>query len=258
MNDIPSIPTRALIQKEWKYNKKKILPMIIGLILFGFLTVGLLEILPEFASYLEGLLPEFTPAMSLQSFMSSVNSIVSIIAVILCADAIAGEREHNTLVLIQTKPIKPHSIILTKLFARYLIVLVATIFGAISVYFFTWIMMGKPDIISLLLSLLIYSISLFVYTSIGMIISTTAKSQISAGAISAGVILLITMVSSILNFEKFQPYNIFELSANVTLIQFSATTIGLSCLILFLIGTAITIGSILLFYSEKEPTRKRI
>ena len=258
MREIFSTQSKSFLFKEWKYIRKKILPLSIGLALFGFLTVVLLLSLPYLADYLESLLPEITPEMSIESFMDSTNSIVSIIAVILCADAIAGEREHNTLVLIQTKPISPTSVILTKLAVRYFLVLLSTIVGAIAVFFGTWAFIGLPDIQSLIISLVVYSITLFTYMSIGMLISTIARSQISAGVISAVIILLITLISAFLMFEDFQPYNIFMMSVNILLIEFTATNMAIVCLVLLLLGIAFIAISILLFYSEKEPTRKKI
>ncbi|MBY9000021.1 MAG: ABC transporter permease subunit [Candidatus Heimdallarchaeota archaeon] len=251
-------PINALIRKEWRYNRGKILPLSIGLAIFGFLSVGLLLILPDIIPYVEALMPEITPSMAIESYMDSVNSIVSIIAVILCADAIAGEREKNTLVLIRTKPIKVHSIILTKLFARYVIVLIGTIFGAISVYLFTYLMVGPPDMGLLLLSLLVYSLILFVYTSIGILISTLAKSQISAGAFSAGIVLVISLVSAFLIFGDIVNYNMFQLSSNLLIMHFTPLTIVLNCVALLVIGLVVLSITIVLFYSEKEPTRKKV
>ena len=125
MREIISTQSKSFLFKEWKYIRRKILPLSIGLALFGFLTVLLLLSLPHLADFLESLLPEVTPEMSIESFMDSANSIVSIIAVIICADAIAGEREQNTLVLIQTKPISPVTVILSKLAVRYILVLIS-------------------------------------------------------------------------------------------------------------------------------------
>ncbi|MHA1953336.1 MAG: ABC transporter permease subunit [Candidatus Heimdallarchaeaceae archaeon] len=258
MREIFSTQSKSFLFKEWKYIRRKILPLSIGLALFGFLTVILLLALPYLADFLESLLPEVTPEMSIQSFMDSTNSIVSIIAVILCADAIAGEREQNTLVLIQTKPISPISVILSKLAVRYLLVLVSTIAGAIAVFFGTWAFIGLPDIQSFIVSLIVYAITLFTYMSIGILISTIARNQISAGVISAVIILLITLISAFLLFEEFQPYNIFMMSVNLTTMEFSPANIAVVSIVLFLLGLVFVAVSVLAYYSEKEPTRKKV
>jgi ABC-type transport system involved in multi-copper enzyme maturation permease subunit len=210
--------------------------------------------------------------------MSNVNSIVSIIAVILCADAIAGEREQNTLVLIRTKPIPIYSIVLTKLFARYIIILIGIIVGTLAAYFFTYLLIEPPEIGSLLLSLdiytlvlvaspdigllflsfAVYTLILFVYISIGMLISTIAKSQISAGAISAGVVLVISLISSFLVFDSIIDYNAFQLSTTLLQRNFTPVTIALNCIALFIIGCILVAITIILFESEKEPVRKKI
>ncbi len=251
-------PVYALIRKEWLYNRGRILPLSIGLAIFGILTVGMLMILPDILPMIEGFMPELTPEMAIQSFMSSINSIVSIIAVILCADAIAGEREKNTLVLIRTKPIPIYSIILTKLFARYIIMLIGTIVGTLLVYLFTYLLVGPPEIGSILLSLAVYALILFVYISIGMLISTIAKSQISAGAISAGIVLVISLVTSLLVSDSIINYNAFQLSTNLILRDFTPLTIALNCVALLIIGFILIAITIILFESEKEPVRKSI
>lgn len=251
-------PVYALIKKEWLYNRGRILPLSIGLAIFGVLTVGMLMILPDILPMIEGLMPELTPEMAIQSYMNNVNSIVSIIAVIICADAIAGEREQNTLVLIRTKPIPIYSIILTKLFARYIIILIGTIVGTLFVYLCTYLLVGPPDIAALLLSLAVYTLILFVYMSIGILISTIAKSQISAGAISAGIVLVISLVSAFLVSDSIINYNAFQLSTNLILRDFTPLTIALNCIALFIIGCILTTITIILFEIEKEPVRKNI
>ncbi|MCK5304936.1 MAG: ABC transporter permease subunit [Candidatus Heimdallarchaeota archaeon] len=251
-------PVYALIKKEWIYNRGRILPLSIGLAIFGVLTIGMLMILPDIIPMIEGLMPELTPEMAIQSYMSNVNSIVSILAVILCADAIAGEREKNTLVLIRTKPIPVYSIILTKLFARYFIILIGTIIGTLFAYLFTSLLVGPVEIGSLLLSLAVYALILFVYMGIGILISTIAKSQISAGAISAGIVLVISLVTSFLVFDSIINYNAFQLSTNLLLSDFTPLVIALNCVALFIIGCVFIIITIILFESEKEPVRKYI
>ena len=251
-------PIYALIKKEWIYNRGRILPLSIGLAIFGILTVGMLMILPDILPMIEGLMPELTPEMAVQSYMSNINSIVSIIAVILCADAIAGEREKNTLVLIRTKPIPIYSIIFTKLFARYIIMLIGTLVGTLFVYLFTYLLVGPPEIGPILLSLAVYALILFVYISIGILISTIAKSQISAGAISAGIVLVISLVTSFLVSDNIINYNAFQLSTNLILRDFTPLTIALNCIALFIIGCILIAITIILFESEKEPVRKNI
>ena len=247
MRELISIPTRALMVKEWKSIKSKIIPLSIGLAIFSFLTIGLLKALPYIAEYLEELLPEIDEIMVTESFFSNANSIISIIAVIFCADAIAGEREKNTLVLIQTKPIKPSSVILTKLLMRFLLISIATIIGAIVFYISSVLLVGVPDPWIFVQSLSIFLLTLFTYVSIGVLISASTKTQISAGAISAGVMFMIVIISSLLVFEGIQPYNVFQLSINLISANFSTLTILLDCLALILIGIAVTIGSILIF-----------
>ncbi len=251
-------PVYALIKKEWLYNRGRILPLSIGLAIFGILTVGMLMILPDILPSLEGLMPELTPEMAIQSYMSNINSIVSIIAVILCADAIAGEREKNTLILIRTKPIPIYSIVLTKLFARYFIIGIGIIVGTLFAYLFTLWLVGPPDILALLLSLAVYILILFVYISIGMLISTIAKSQISAGAISAGVVLVISLVTSFLTSDSIINYNAFQLSTSLLQRSFTPLTIALNCVALFIIACILIAITIILFESEKEPVRKNI
>ncbi|MHA1347459.1 MAG: ABC transporter permease [Candidatus Heimdallarchaeaceae archaeon] len=251
-------PVYALIKKEWIYNRGRILPLSIGLAIFGMLTVGMLMILPDILPMIEGILPELTPEMAIQSYINNVNSLVSILAVILCADAIAGEREQNTLVLIRTKPIPIYSIILTKLFARYIIILIGTIVGTLFAYLFTYLVVGSLEIGPLLLSFAVYALILFVYMSIGMLISTIAKSQITAGAISAGIVLVLTLVSAFLVQDSIINYNAFQLSSNLLLRDFSAVAIVLNCVGLFIIGCILIGVTIILFNSEKEPVRKNI
>jgi hypothetical protein len=47
MSSLKTNPVYALIKKEWLYNRGRILPLSIGLAIFGILTVGMLMILPD-------------------------------------------------------------------------------------------------------------------------------------------------------------------------------------------------------------------
>jgi len=97
------------------------------------------------------------------------------------------------------------------LFARYIIILIGTIVGTLFAYLITSLLVGTVEIGPLLLSLAVYALILFVYMSIGILISTIAKSQISAGVISAGIVLVLSLVTSFLAFDSIINYNAFQL-----------------------------------------------
>ena len=130
---------------------------------------------------------------------------------------------------------------------RFLLISIATIIGAIVFYISSVLLVGVPDPWIFVQSLSIFLLTLFTYVSIGVLISASTKTQISAGAISAGVMFMIVIISSLLVFEGIQPYNVFQLSINLISANFSTLTILLDCLALILIGIAVTIGSILIF-----------
>ena len=52
MREIFSTQSKSFLFKEWKYIRRKILPLSIGLALIGFLTVILMLALPYLADFL--------------------------------------------------------------------------------------------------------------------------------------------------------------------------------------------------------------
>ncbi len=257
MSKFISVPTKGLIFKEWLYAKTKIVPIIIGFSLFSIFTVLMLEALPYLVDLPPEIFPEFDGDAMMQSNISNGNSIFSIIAVILCADAIAGEREKNTLVLIQTKPIKISTIIIVKALIRYSLVAIGTIISSVIVYLVISIMKDVPTLNTFLLSIFLLLITLFSYVCLGMLISTFTRTQLSAGGISIGIVFFITTLSSFFIQEKVLPYNAFQLASNIFLQDFDMVVIVLNCLFLSVLGWIFLLIAIIKYYSEQEPTRKR-
>ncbi|MHA1305242.1 MAG: ABC transporter permease [Candidatus Heimdallarchaeaceae archaeon] len=257
MKSINSVANYSLMLKEWKESKKKIFSLSLGLSLFGVLTVLMMFILPDLITDMPAeLFPEINASYLSQTFISNAISIFSIIVVILCADAIAGEREKNTLVLLKTAPIKPHMIILVKTFMRYLLILVATIVSSAVVFLLIAITTEVPDISLYLSALGLFCLTLLFYVTVGILISTLAKTQLNSGAIGVGIIFTISIISSILNQESVKEYNFIQMPVNLFSNDFGTWVMVRAILIIVALSFLFLFVAIVKFSSEKEPTRK--
>ncbi len=256
MSKLLSYSSMGLILKEWLYAKKRIIPIMLGFSIFSVVTILMLKALPYLVDLPMEIFPEFDATFYVSNYMSNAKTIFGIITVILCADAIAGEREKNTLIFLQTKPLKSSIVITTKALMRFLLVTLGTIVSSIVVFVLITILTDVPDIELFLLANLVMIILLFTFVSIGVFISTFVGSQLAAGAISVGVLFGIDIITSFLTDPNLVPYNSFQLAVNILYHDITPLTIFLNCL--FLIGLGILLLSIatIRYYSEKEPTRR--
>ncbi|MHA1867884.1 MAG: ABC transporter permease [Candidatus Heimdallarchaeaceae archaeon] len=247
----------SLFIKEWKDAKRKLLPITAGIIIFSLFTILMMYALPYLVPDIPSeLFPELTPTVLSQTFFSNANNILSIITVILCVDAIAGEREKNTFTLLKTAPVRDSSLIIIKTIVRFLLVIIPYIFSTLFAFFLIILMAGKPDIPIFLLASGFFILSLLLYVCIGMLISTFTKSQLSSGAVSVLVVFSLTLVSSLLNQEEAARYNFLQIPVNVFSFSFSNIEIIINVLLVIVFSILLLLLSIVIISSEKEPTKK--
>ncbi|UJG41823.1 MAG: ABC transporter permease [Candidatus Heimdallarchaeum aukensis] len=247
----------SLFLKEWKEAKRKLLPITIGIIIFSLFTILMMYALPSLVHDIPAeLFPELTPTILSQTFFSNANNILSIIAVILCVDAIAGEREKNTLTLIKTAPIRDSFLITIKTIVRFLLVAIPSFISSLAVYFLIMLMSGRADFSNYLLASVFLLFTLFLYVSVGILISTFTKSQLSSGAISVLIVFSLTLISSLLNQGKTISYNFLQISVNVLSYSFSNIEIIVNILLILGFSILLLFLSVVIISSEREPTRK--
>ena len=208
-----SEPTKALFRKEWYYHHSKFWKMPIALVLFSCFTILSLKVLPILIQGMGFSIPEFTVSNAVYSYFNNINSMFAIIGIILCVDIIAGEREKKTLLLLKTTVIKERSIILTKFFIRYSLMVLSSIIASLVAYVLITLLFSYFSAKLFLLSLLLHLLTLACCMSIGVITSVISKTQLIAGVLGVACYFVLNLVSAMLSLANLNEYNILNLSS---------------------------------------------
>lgn len=126
-----------------------------------------------------------------EALMQLVGSI-TVLGVVITGAAIIREREHGTIDHLLVMPLRPHEIMLAKVWANALIILVAT---ALSLLLVVQGVLNVPVTGSRLLYLGSALIYLFSITSIGIFLGTVARSMPQLGLLFLPVVIPMMMLS---------------------------------------------------------------
>ena len=197
-------------------------------------------------------MPEITTPMAVESYFSNALTIIAIIGIIFTASSIAGEKEKNTLLLLETKPIRKSSIILVKFLISYLLIIIGTIVASIVFYVTCIILFGYPDFGRFIGSLLLLVILLAMIMSIGLLFSSLLKTQLASGAISIAVYFLLNLVSSLISSEQIDPYNILQIPVIYASRDVSAIALIIDIVVMVTLTILLITASSFIMHSQKE------
>ena len=136
----------------------------------------------------------FNPTLA-PSWMTSVmeiNSMITMLSVILTGAALIREREHGTIEHLLVMPVTPAEIMLSKVWSMALVVLLASVFSIVVVVQ-GWLKIPVAGSVGLFL--LVAGLHLFSTTSLGIFLATLSRSMPQFGLLMILVIMPLQMLS---------------------------------------------------------------
>jgi ABC-type transport system involved in multi-copper enzyme maturation permease subunit len=218
---------KALMWKELRENRLKIivgcvLLTVIGLavsIAYRFLEGGIPgmgQIPPEYADLIKKLMPDFSNVNAYlysQWFSKNLQQVGGILAIILLAGAVAGERELHTAIFLFSRPVSRGMILVSKLIVLFgglvLAVLVSTggaVVGAVIV--------GKVPQAAFVLTATLHSVvALLAFASLATLLSVLVPDRMKAMLFSGAIIIVLSVVGQFKPLRWLNPLALFGSSA---------------------------------------------
>ncbi len=208
--------TLVLLRKEvtehWR--TYKFLSVAGVLLVFGLAAPLLLAYLPELLELSDDditvIIPEFTAADAVTSYLDTLGQIGLIIVILISMGSIAGERERGTAELVLSKPVGTGSFVLAKLLGLATVLTVGLVAGALGCYGYTTVLLGSPDPVPFVTANLLAGLYLLVVMSVTLLFSAIVRSQIIAGVLALAVVILGTFLASLAVFEPYLPASLMH------------------------------------------------
>ncbi len=184
-------------RKEWIHllRSYRFLATLIVLLFFGLTSPFLAKFLPEMISYAssQGLtiqMPPPTVKEALGQYIKNVEQFGILLAWILSMGAIAQEKDKGTAAMMLVKPMPRGIFILAKFLSLVVLFICGIALAGLAGYYYTYLLfeaMSIPHWLVLNALILVY---LLVVVAITLFCSTLTKSQLAAGGIAIGLMVI--------------------------------------------------------------------
>lgn len=199
-------------RKEWLEQNRSYRLLIVGVVLvfFGLISPLSAKMLPELLTLLpaDGVtiqMPTPTVLDAITQYIKNMAQFGLILAVLLTMGVVAQEKDKGTAAMMLVKPMPRGSFLGAKFVAIAAMFALALVISAIACYYYTLLLFEAMDVrhwLALNGLLLLY---ILVYVAITLLGSTLMRSQIAAGGVAVGMIIVLGLIGSIPALAKYLP-----------------------------------------------------
>ncbi|MFN3411073.1 MAG: ABC transporter permease [Exilispira sp.] len=189
---------------------------------------------------------------SLEGFIPNMIIILALSIPIVAARAFVDERKNNTMELLYTSPVTDIEIYFGKFIAYNLFTLI--MISPVLIYTGILFIIGKPEILPLLFSLLGYILLTILFTTISLLISYLSSNQVVAAMVSWVILLMISLIDWLKNivYKPFFKSIISNLSYQEHLTNLSKGFLDLNAILYFLLFIGLMIYINITFLESKK------
>lgn len=204
----------TLLIKEfrWLWRSFRIAALIAIFAILGMGSPLLLHFLPDLlesaGNDIVATLPEFTGGDAIAEYLSNLVQMGVIGVILVTMGSVAGERSTGTAVFTLSKPVGFLQFVLAKYVALLSLVAAATLAGALGAYFYTTILFDSPPIDDLVVGVSLTLMALAVMLAITLVGSCINQSQILAGAIGLGALILLGLFGALPVLSDYSPFGL--------------------------------------------------
>jgi ABC-2 type transport system permease protein len=205
------VALRKELLEQWR--TYRLLVAVSVLLLFGgFIaplmakyTPELIEALAPGGSDIAQLLPEPTASVAVQEYIESISQFGVLVVLMVSMGAVAGEKARGTAALMLVKPLPRGLFLGAKFVALGVTFAIAITVAAVACYYYTLVLFEAMDFSSwLALNGLLY-LFLLVWVAVTLFCSTLTNSQVAAGGLAFGLLMLLSLLSSLPRVGDYLP-----------------------------------------------------
>lgn len=199
-------------RKEWteQLRSYRLLVVVIVLVFFGLtsplfakLTPELLSILPTGGFTIQAPTPTVWDAIG--QYIKNMSQFSFILALLLTMGVIAQEKDKGTAAMMLVKPLSRGAFLGAKYLGIAVMFAISLAIAAVSCYYYTLLLFEPIAVMpwmALNALLLLYTL---VYVALTLFCSTLTRSQISAGGIALGLMIVLGLIGSLPGLGKYFP-----------------------------------------------------
>jgi ABC-2 type transport system permease protein len=138
-------------------------------------------------------------------YVKNMEQFGILLALLLGMGSVAQEKERGTAAMMLVKPLPRSVFILAKYAALKLLFAVSLLVAAIACYYYTYLLFEAVDIVDWLLLNLLLLVEILVFLAVTILCSTLLRTQIAAGGVAVGFMLVMVILGAIPGFGKYFP-----------------------------------------------------
>jgi ABC-2 type transport system permease protein len=205
------VALRKELMEQWR--TYRLLVVVAVLLLFGgFIapltakyTPELIEALAPGGSDIAQLIPEPTASVAVQEYIESISQFGVLVALLVTMGAVAGEKAKGTAALMLVKPLPRGVFLGAKFVALGVTFAVGLLIAAVACYYYTLVLFEAIDISSWLALNGLLLLFLLVWVAVTLFCSTLTSSQVVAGGLAFGLLMLLSILSALPRVGDYLP-----------------------------------------------------
>jgi ABC-2 type transport system permease protein len=199
-------------RKEWMelIRSYRLMVVIIVLLFFGLTSPLLAKFTPELLRLIPtgGIsiqIPAPTVMDAIGQYIKNMAQFGILLALLLTMGAIAQEKDKGTAAMMLVKPLPRGAFLTAKFLGLAAMFAVSLVVAGIAAYYYTLLLFEAMDIVHWLVLNALLFVYVLVYVAITLFCSTLTKSQVAAGGIALGLLIILGLIGSIPGLGKYLP-----------------------------------------------------
>lgn len=195
------VALRKELLEQWR--SYRLLVVAAVLLIFGLLSPLTAKFTPELMKLLPNgeeiaqLIPSPTTADAVAQYLKNTSQFGVVLALLMTMGTVAQEKDKGTAALILAKPV-PRSVFLGAKFAALsLTFIVGLVIAGAACYYYTLILFEALDVIPWLLLNGLMVVFVSVYIAVTLLCSTLARSQVVAGGLAFGFVVILSTLGMV-------------------------------------------------------------
>ena len=181
------------------------------LVFFGLVSPLLAKYIREIISLvpdvgdITAIIPTPTTIDAVLQYVKNISQFGILMALLLGMGSVAQEKEKGTAAMMLVKPLPRSSFILAKFTAQALLFMVSVLVAGIGCYYYTYLLFEALDLGAWLGMNLLLVLQILVYVGITLMCSTLLRTQIAAGGLAVGLMLVLVIFGAIPGLGRYFP-----------------------------------------------------
>lgn len=201
---------KELLEQRRTY---RLLIVLVVLVSFGLMSPLLArytkeiltQMMPEEGPPIAAMIPEPTLVEAVAQYVKNISQFIVILALLMTMGSVALEKDKGTAALMLAKPMPRAAFLLAKFVAVGLTFAAGLAAAAVAGYYYTWILFEPMDIARwLALNGLLFVFTL-VYVALTLACSAATRSQVAAGGMAFGLLILLAILGAIPALGRWLP-----------------------------------------------------